>query len=200
MKKIPILFAMLLFSSSAISSIAQVADTFKDPRDGKVYKTVKIGNQTWMAENLAYKAGSGCWAYNNDQGNVATYGYLYNWETAKHVCLTGWHLPSDAEWTQLTTYLGGEDVAGGKLKEAGTAHWKSPNKGATNESGFTAIPVGYRTSSGTFEDVGNYGDWWSSSEGNTDTAWCRFLDYFYTSVTRADDGKNRGFSVRCLRD
>lgn len=200
MKKIPILFAMLLFFSSAIIAVAQVAGTFKDPRDGKVYKTVKIGNQTWMAENLAYKAGSGCWAYNNDQGNVATYGYLYNWETAKQVCPTGWHLPSDAEWKQLTTYLGGKDVAGGKLKEAGTAHWESPNEGATNESGFTAIPAGTRKSGGTFGSIGSSGYWWGSSEIYPFDACYRVLHCNLSSVFRYYGYMNYGFSGRCLRD
>lgn len=124
--------------------VAQPTGTFTDPRDGKVYKTVKIGTQTWMAENLDFKAESGCWAYNNDQNNVKTYGYLYNWKTAKKVCPSGWHLPSKDEWSALLTYFGGEESAGDKLKEAGTVHWQKPVSAATNESGFTAIPGGFR--------------------------------------------------------
>ena len=174
--------------------------TFTDSRDGKTYKTVKIGTQVWMAENLSYKTDNGCWAYNDDQSNVSIYGYLYNWETAKQVCPSGWHLPSDAEWTQLTTYLGGEGVAGGKLKETGTAHWKSPNTGATNASGFTAVPAGYRSGSGAFYGIGYDGDWWSSSEDDTDGAWCRSLSYDSGGVGRSDGHESNGFSVRCVRD
>ena len=174
--------------------------TFTDSRDGKTYKTVKIHTQVWMAENLAFKTDKGCWAYDDNQNNVAIYGYLYDWETAKQVCPTGWHLPSDAEWTQLTTYLGGEGVAGGKLKETGTAHWKSPNTGATNASGFTAVPAGYRSGSGAFYGIGYDGDWWSSSEDDTDGAWCRSLSYDSGGVGRSDGHESNGFSVRCVRD
>jgi uncharacterized protein (TIGR02145 family) len=103
----------------ALSSLAQEAGTFTDPRDGKTYNTIKIGTQTWMAENLAYKAGNGCWAYDDNPENVAKYGYLYYYETAKTVCPEGWHLPGDMEWNILVKYLGGDKVAGGKLKENG---------------------------------------------------------------------------------
>ena len=184
----------------AIRAVTQVAGTYTDPRDGKVYKTVKIGTQIWMAKNLAYKESRGCWAYDNAENNVAIYGYLYDWETAKQVCPTGWHLPSDAEWTQLTTYLGGEDVAGGKLKEAGTAHWQSPNIGATNKSGFTAVPAGTRYFIEAFYGIGKFGYWWSSSEGTTVNAWSRYLFYNLSYVTRNSTNEIYGFSVRCLRD
>ena len=114
------------------------ASQLTDKRDGKTYKTVKIGTQEWMAENLAYKPSSGnYWAYDDDNSNVAKYGYLYDWETAKKVCPSGWHLPSDEEWTTLTDYLGGEDVAGTKMKS--TSGWKEDGNG-TNESGFSALP------------------------------------------------------------
>lgn len=158
----------------AISSVAQEKGTFTDSRDGKKYKTVKIGTQTWMAENLAFKADSGCWAYDNNQNNVATYGYLYDAETAIIACPSGWHLPSDAELTTLINYLGGEDVAGYKLKETGTSHWKSTEKEIfptravmTNESGFTALPGGSRTYYGYFRELGTTGIWWSSTEHAT---------------------------------
>ncbi|MDD2412853.1 MAG: fibrobacter succinogenes major paralogous domain-containing protein [Bacteroidales bacterium] len=143
-----------------------------------------------------------------------TYGVLYNWPAAmagsasssanpsdvQGVCPSGWHLPSDAEWTQLTDYLGGQVVAGGKLKEAGTTHWYSPNTGATNETGFTALPGGYRGSNGTFDHIGIYGSWWSATEFNTDYAWFRSMFYFTSDVYRNYNYKEMGFSVRCLRD
>ncbi len=116
------------------------------------------------------------------------------------VCPSGWHLPSDAEWTTLTSYLGGESVAGGKLKEAGTAHWTSPNTGATNESGFTALPGGYRYHNGTFILIGNYGYWSSSTEDNVDYAWPRNLRYSGGYVSRVANSKGDGLSVRCVRN
>ena len=206
--------------------------TFTDPRDGKVYQTVVIGNQVWMAENLAYlpsvnmvadgsedAAGSYYYVYGYDGTNVAdakatdnyaTYGVLYNWTAAmdgeassttnpsgiQGVCPAGWHLPSDAEWTELTDYLGGTG-AGGKLKETGTTHWNSPNTGATNETGFTALPGGYRGDNGAFYNVGNYGEWWSATEGNAASAWNRRM---YSDVGRYRSNKELGFSVRCVRD
>jgi uncharacterized protein (TIGR02145 family) len=182
-----------------------VNGTFSDSRDGKVYKTVKIGKQIWMAENLAYKMSTGCWAYNNDQTNVTTYGYLYSWESAKKACPTGWHLPSDAEWKQLTDYLGGNTIAGGKMKSSNL--WSTPNNGATNESNFSALPGGTR---GAINDwtrkdcayIGIYGFWWSNSkESNNDNFIIRYrinsrdaqIDY---NSTQKDDGS----SVRCIKD
>jgi len=184
----------------AMSSVAQVTGSFTDSRDGKMYKTVKIGSQTWMAENLAYKASSGCWAYDNNPSNVKTYGYLYNWETAKKICPSGWHLSTDAEWTTLTSYLGSGSVAGGKLKETGNTHWQSPNKGATNETGFTALAGGDRYVNGAFDFIGHYGYWWSSTECGIEDAWYRGMSYNYSDVGRSDGSKTSGFSVRCIRD
>ena len=182
----------------AISAKAQVKGTFKDVRDGKVYKTVKIGNQTWMAQNLAYKNTEGCWAYNNDVTKVKIYGYLYDWKSAKKAVPKGWHLPSDAEWTILTTYLGGKSAGGGKLKS--TIGWNNPNSGATNESGFTALPGGCRNDNGLFVEKGKFGSWWSSTGLNSTYARCLNLGYDNSSVNRFYYNKAFGFSVRCLRD
>ena len=183
-----------------MTSFAQITSIFFDYRDGKTYKTVMIGTQTWLAENLAYKVNSGCWAYDDSASYVAIYGYLYNWETAKTVCPMGWHLPSDAEWTQLTTYLGGESAGEGKLKETGTTHWTSPNEGATNKTGFTALPGGYRFSCGTFLSIGGLGYWWSASESSAASAWSRVMTYTSSEVGRSNSNKKVGFSVRCVRD
>jgi uncharacterized protein (TIGR02145 family) len=123
----------------------------------------------------------------------------------KGICPTGWHIPTDAELTTVTAFLGGTIVAGGKMKstgtiEAGTGLWYSPNTGATNESGFTAVPAGNRGSTGPFSYVGYYGYWWSSSEYSTTSAWSRSLSDYYSSVNRGSSTKGSGFSVRCLRD
>jgi uncharacterized protein (TIGR02145 family) len=171
--------------------------SYTDSRDGKTYKTIKIGEQFWMAENMAYKTGTGCWAYDNDESNIEKYGYLYTWETANKVCPTGWHLPSPDEWRTLTGFLGGEEVAGGKLKESGTTHWRSPNSEATNEKGFTALPGGGRTSAGTFVNRGNYGSWWTTSQDYTNAGYYRYIRYDNSNVGDTW-GKNAAFSVRCV--
>ena len=202
--------------------INPVFGSFTDSRDGNQYVTVTLGKQVWMAENLAYltsvsKPYSGSWSspYCYVYGyvgtsvttakattNYQTYGVLYNWPAALEACPDGWHLPSDGEWTTLTDYLGGIFVATDKLKEAGTTHWPSPND-ATNESGFTALPGGYRfdyDSGANFEGIGYQCYWWSSTEINASNAWYRTLKYHYGYVYRGDDGKKFGFSVRCVRD
>ena len=191
-----------------------------DTRDGNLYSYRTYGSQVWMTKNMAYLpsvvgpgTGSNSTAYYYVYGydgsdvatakatdNYSTYGVLYNWTAAQSACPSGWHLPSDAEWTTFTNDLGGASVAGGKLKEAGTAHWNSPNTGATNESGFTALPGGYRSDSGGFYGIGLYGDWWSSTEYLTSIAWYRLLLYNTSGVYRASGSKELGFSVRCLRD
>ncbi len=147
--------------------------------------------------------------------NYATYGVLYNWTAAmansasstaspsgvQGVCPAGWHLPSDAEWTELTDELGFARVAGGKLKETGTTHWTIPNTGATNETGFTALPGGNRDVEATFNSVGGNGYWWSSTEGNTTGAWYRYMFNDISDVGRyGSPSKDLGFSVRCVRD
>ena len=196
-------------------------------KEGNFYKTVYIGKQQWMAENLKtskYNDGTsipyitdagqwennttGAWCYyDNNAANNAKYGKLYNWYAVskttngnKNICPTGWHVPTDAEWTVLTDYLGGETVAGGKMKEVGTNNWDSPNTGATNISLFTGLPGGTRDNLGYYYIVGNLGYWWSSSEYNTGTAWYRYLYYYDGIAYRSGYSKGIGFSVRCLRD
>jgi uncharacterized protein (TIGR02145 family) len=116
------------------------------------------------------------------------------------LCPAGWHVPTDGDWTILTTYLGGENVAGGKLKETDTGHWISPNTGATNETGFTALTGGTRNRPGIFNDISNYGFWWSSTEEDNTTAWDRRMYSDDRIVERNKHNKNEGFAVRCLRD
>jgi uncharacterized protein (TIGR02145 family) len=174
--------------------------TFIDKRDDKTYKWVRIGDQVWMAENLAYDAGEGCWAYENDPGNVDKYGYLYNWETANEVCPDGWQLPNDDEWDELENYVGNDGHSGSEgtaLKS--TSGWNDNGNG-TDDYGFSGLPGGYRGSNGDFDLIGSNGDWWSATEGYTFRAWHRGLHYDNENFIRNDDYKDYGFSVRCLRD
>lgn len=192
--------------------------------DGNVYQTVQIGEQVWMAENLKttkYKDGSaiptgysgsdwgeletGAYAvYDNSDPESATWGRLYNWyavDDSRSICPEGWHVPSDNEYTILTDYLGGESVAGGKMKETGLEHWYSANTGATNESGFTGLPAGYRGyDNGYYTSMGYDGCFWSSSEGNSGNAWYRVLNCYSSNVYRGSYSKQYGFSIRCLGD
>jgi uncharacterized protein (TIGR02145 family) len=143
------------------------------------------------------------WTYDGKESNVALYGRLYTWYTvtdSRGVCPTGWHVPTDEEWITLTTYLGGEAVAGGKLKETGTNHWISPNTGATNETGFTALPGGYRQYYGTFYAIGYGGIWWSVTDSTALKALYRYVDYNTSSTFRLDYPKHCGLSVRCVKD
>ena len=193
--------------------------------DGNSYDTVIIGTQVWMVENLKttkYNDGTSIplvtadatWAnlttpgycfYNNDAAaNKATYGALYNWYTVNtgKLCPTGWHVPADAEWTTLTNFLGGENAAGGKLKETGTTHWVTPNSGATNSSGFTALPAGYRQEAGSFSNINDDDFWWSTTTSTSQItkAWSRGVNYNYPYVYNDFYLKYFGYSVRCLRD
>ncbi len=154
-----------------------------DNRDGQTYKTIQIGTQTWMAQNLNYNTVyRWSWCYDHDINNCNTYGRLYDWWTANSVCPSGWHLPSDAEWTTLTNFLG--DNAGGKMKLTGTI-WNPFNIDATNESGWSGLPGGNRVS-GYFTALGRGGYWWSSTENENyaNYAWYRTLNYAYGNLFR----------------
>jgi uncharacterized protein (TIGR02145 family) len=197
-------------------------------QEGNVYKTIVIGTQEWMAENLntsIYRNGdaivtdldnsawgattSGAWSYyNNDASYACPYGKLYNWfacTDARGLCPTGWHVPSDAEWILFANFLGGEGIAGGKTKalgtlESGTGYWLDPNLGATNESGFSGIPSGARYLDGGTGNMGAYCFWWSSSEFDSILAWSQDRLVNNNVAHRFNNDKNYGFSVRCLRD
>ena len=196
-------------------------ETVKDI-DGNTYKTVKIGEQVWMAENLKvtrYRNGeaiptilsddawkntsNGAYAiYDNEAAANKTYGKLYNWYAVKDsrgLCPEGWHVPMDAEWTQLENFLEGEDIAGGKMK-AVSHLWKLPNQGATNASGFLGLPGGIRDDDGSYDAIGYYGYWWSSSEYSSSDAEYRLLYYSNGYSRWRFSTKSCGFSVRCLRD
>jgi len=173
--------------------------TFIDLRDDQEYDWVKIGDQIWMSENLNYQTVSGSWCYKNIESNCNTYGRLYNWETARKICPDGWHLSSDEEWKELEKHVEGIN-AGGKLKETGSLHWGRPNKGATNEIGFTALPGGARDYSGVFYNIANNGFWWSSTEYSSTDARNRCMYRYGDTVGRNYYSKEYGFSVRCIKD
>ncbi len=190
--------------------------------DGNVYHTDTIGSQVWMVENLKttkYNDGSTiplvtdntawatlttpgyCW-YNDSISYGNTYGALYNWYSVNTGKLApkGWHVPTDSEWEVLGNYLGGDNVAGGPLKEAGTTHWLSPNTGATNTIGFSALPGGFRYSNGSFVNVGSDGLWWSSTADDATNSWGRTMNYDGAFVYRNLNLNVAGYSVRCVRD
>jgi uncharacterized protein (TIGR02145 family) len=129
---------------------------------------------------------------------------LYNWfavSDSRNIAPTGWHVATDADWLELSSFLGNENVAGGKLKETTTKHWNSPNTGASNESGFTALPTGRREyTDGSFINLGYDGFWWTSSAYNPDYSWYRYLHYNVAEIFRANFHKQYGFSVRCVKD
>jgi len=170
--------------------------SFTDPRDGQVYKTVKIGNQVWMAENLRYNI-KGSWCFDNYESNNQKYGRFYNWDAAKKVCPKGWHLPTRAEWDELVAYVGGEDVAGKKLKS--TIGWKNGGNG-TDEYGFSALPGGSGNFMGHHFDTGDRGTWWTATKYDGKTVWMRMMrcddDYVRDYHTAKEGCKN----VRCVRD
>jgi uncharacterized protein (TIGR02145 family) len=223
MKKIIYLVSLtfLMFQScSSGDSDSNTSNTVSDV-DGNVYQTVTICNQTWTESNLnvsKYRNGdvipqvqdatqwtnltTGAWCYyNNDTANGAVYGKLYNWYAVndpRGLAPQGWHVPTDPEWTQLTNCLGGESVAGGKMKSTGTSLWLSPNIAATNESGFTGFPGGFRDDA--FDLIGADGLWFSSSEYSTSDAWCCNLGYYNIDALRINYNKNFGLSVRCVKD
>ena len=186
-------------------------------------QTITIGTQVWMTKNLDVatfrngdpipqaktneewvKAGDNqqpAWCYyDNDPANGAKYGKLYNWyavNDSRGLAPVGYHIPSDAEWKILTDFLGGEEVAGTKMKS--TDFWANSGNG-TNESGFSGLPGGNRNSNGPFVTIGKYGLWWSSTKTDTLTAWYRYLNCYSGDVFRDANDEQVGFSVRCLRD
>lgn len=213
---------ILIFTGLIIFTINTPAQTVTD-YDNNVYNTITIGNQIWTKENLKvthYPDGtvipnitdSAQWKalttaaycnYNNSDSFANIYGHLYNWYTVnyiKNVCPSGWRVPSSSDWSTLTTYLGNENVAGGKMKEIGITHWTTPNIGATNSSGFTALPGGDRTNNGSFSNLGKSCLFWSSIQTDNLNAICRFLKYSDAKADLLSSLKTYGYSVRCVKD
>jgi len=207
----------IIFLIVSINSYSQETGTFKDTRDGKIYKTVKIGTQTWMAENLAYKANDGCWAYNNDENNAKMYGYLYNFDTAREVCPDGWHLPQLDSWKALIEFVGKQQypeyVAGRELKEKGFKHWQyfedydyRKRIGVSNGNdtfGFTALPAGdYNMTVDKFGGINWTATWWV----NIYEIISGYSAYSYSVGLLSDFMRldrtpvEYGLSVRCIKD
>lgn len=190
--------------------------------DGNSYKIIKIGTQWWMAENLKVKhfrnkesikeitdknewrklnTAAYCY-YNNDRNTPREYGLLYNWRAAidkRGIAPAGWHVPTDSEYQTLIDYLGGDLVAGGKMKEKGNMHWCYPNK-ASNSSGFTFLPGGYRASNGDFHGVPGFGFLWMASSSDKPNEGYLYMDHLYYEIVKSYCNKRFGFSIRCIRD
>jgi uncharacterized protein (TIGR02145 family) len=194
-----------------------------EDRDGNVYHTVTIGTQVWMVENLRTtrydngeaipmvkddsqwnKLTTGAFCnYENDASYGSTYGHLYNFYTTldtRNLCPAGWHVPTDEDWDILSSFLGGDLIAAGKMKDTKASSWDPPNFGATNESGFTALAGGYRSIKGTFHSLGSYTFLWSSTAYAPETGWCRYFQNGSDRMDRIDNYKAFGFSVRCVKD
>jgi len=185
-----------------VGTTAAQTGTFTDSRDKQAYKTVTVGTQIWMAENLNYlpKIGNS-WCYNNSADSCKKFGRLYDWETAKTACPAGWKLPDTADWRKLVKTAGGQEIAGKKLKS--TSGWKG-TKGdgnGTDVYGFSALPGGYRDSEGSFYRAGDNGCWWTATEVNSDNAYFLGIRYGYDNVSENNYGyKHVGDSVRCVQE
>ena len=191
--------------------------------DGNFYRSIILGNgQEWAAKNLnttkyatgdsipkkasniQWSGGSGGWCSVNNNAQLDTiYGKLYNWyavSSQNNLCPVGWHVPAQHEWNQMVSFLGGDQVAGGKLKSVGTVYWQSPNAAATNESGFSALPAGNRNSSGNFQVQGDGAYWWASDINTTNNAWYNNVYYPHGQFYSSGSVFKYGMSVRCIKD
>jgi OOP family OmpA-OmpF porin len=204
-------------TSAVIPSSSPGKSSFTDQRDGRTYKTVKIGTQTWMAENLALAASSGAFSYDNDPAKAKTYGLLYNWGTALKICPDGWRLPSDSDWLTLASYLGDKELSKAKEKSnAGYSNynigsklksstlWEASDSSATDLTGFSALPAGHYSAKEGFKYLGFYGEWWSSTaysgSWGIDASWSVSMFYSDSRVLRVTNSKDWGLSVRCLKN
>ncbi len=217
-----ILIALIFFISCGNDPTSAKAEETVTDIDGNVYKVKKIGDQWWMTENLKvtrYRNGdaipnvlannqwvnltSGAYCdLSNNPDNAGTFGRLYNWHAVvdqRQIAPEGWHVPQKADWEKLIEYLGGAAVAGGKMKQSGTEYWNGPNYGATNESGFTALPVGVRSNSGYYIEFGYNAYFWASSESGL-SGFALNLSYGHAKTLLGGHDKQLGYSVRCVRD
>jgi len=195
--------AICLAGCSKKALVSGIPNTFTDTRDGQKYKTVKIGNQVWMAENLNYQTERGSWCYKNHTDSCAKYGRLYDWNTAKTVSPAGWKLPDRDDWRKLVSTAGGLEIAGKKLKSK--SGWNNRGDGSsgngTDDFGFSALPGVNRDSDGSFYDAGSNGFWWTATEcRNRDFAY--YWRVHYSSEYGYEDNyyKSDGFSVRCVKN
>jgi uncharacterized protein (TIGR02145 family) len=222
------LFMAMVISANALQAKVinpgfDCGDTLTDSRDGKKYATVLIGSQCWMKGNMNFgtliqedlaQINNGIpekYCYDNLETNCDVYGGLYQWNEvmqyvtepkSRGICPEGWHVPANEEWDTLVAFLGGDVAAGGKMKQAGDANFLSPNIGATNKSGFSALPGGYSYSTGSyyFSNLQKVGYFWSSTADNETDVWFRSLGYSNEKIGRHVNYKSTGASVRCMRD
>jgi len=209
-----ILIAAVVVAVGGTTATAQQTGTVTDSRDGQTYKTVTIGKQTWMAQNLNYQTKSGSWCYNDSASYCKKYGRLYDWETAMKICPAGFHLPSRQDWDSLGQAAGGErepankigniDWYGAGKKLKARSGWNNRKDGSsgngTDDFGFSALPGGYRNSTGFFDIAGKDGFWWTATEGGSDLAYYRFMYYYYDFVYENHFNKGYGYSVRCVKE
>jgi len=209
------------YSNDLSFTTEEMFKTITDTRDGQTYKTVKIGKQTWFAENLRYSGNlpevksdeewklqdKPAWCYWENKMNMNNldtiiYGKLYNWYAVNesNVCPVGWHVPSDDEWNTLSNHLGGDSIAGQKMKNKIEGWIRSDDLLGRNESGFSAVGGGSRSAYGTFSWIIYFGYYWSSTEKNANYAWIRYLFYNRKSIDRVDVEKRTGLSIRCIKD
>jgi len=206
-----------------VNLISVIGQTVSDI-DGNVYNTVSIGNQVWLGENLkvtkynnqdpislvlddtqwSTETQAAYCYYQGDISNTNNYGNLYNWyvvNNSKNVCPTGYHVPSITEWEELITFLGGNAVAGGKLKEIGFAHWLDPNTGADNSSGFTLLPSGWRAhNNGFYESLSYMAYVWSSTSVDASSSSIILAGYDSPACYTSDSHIRTGLPIRCLKD
>ena len=214
-----IMMVMLLVFAGGCKNKKPILDEMTDARDSQTYQTVKLGKQTWLAQDLNYETGNS-WCYDDDPANCEIYGRLYAWEAAQTACPAGWHLGSDEEWSTLLKYLDPQadpnnlpeesKIAGGMMKATGTKDdgtglWRSPNVGATNSSKFSAVPGGARFDDGSCMVMGMHAIYWTSTVNDDNKVWFRALDYGLESIYRAQEGewsltRGTGISVRCIMD
>jgi uncharacterized protein (TIGR02145 family) len=202
-----------------IPSLTTVTDI-----DGNLYHTITIGTQVWMVENLktthyrngdaipnvkdsaawiSINTGAYCWSHNDEASYKFPYGALYNWyavNDTRQLCPPGWHVPNYTEWSTVTAFLGGKNLAGGKMKETGTSHWKAPNDSTTNTSGFTGLPGGWRDGVGSTGPVGYEGFWWSSTKNFSSDSWGIGMIYDDVALQTSTYFNTDGRSVRCIKD
>jgi len=205
-----LLLGGIVLIASCFQSISQTVTDI----DGNVYNTVTIGSQTWIQQDLRtlhYPDGSPIsevWSYDDNDSLANIYGKLYTWdaamnystiEKAQGICPDGWHIPSDEEWTELGNILGGDIVAGGKMKETGSMHWNEPNTGATNESGFTSLPAGEYDDT-HYQLLGTHNVIWSSTEASTIFAIYRYTSYDDAELSSYTYYKDFRYSVRCIKN
>lgn len=198
-KSIRLISALFVFAAVHACTYGQETGTLTDPRDGRIYKTVRIEERVWMAENLAFRTETGYTVYENVPDYEKTHGYLYTWQAATKACPDGWHLPSMQEWWFLSNFLGGDEQSGGKLKQSGTASWAGPNTGATNSSGFTALASG-RADDKAMEYYGKTAFFWTNVDDDDATSWCGALYHDRADLALYPVEKKNGFSVRCIKN